>query len=137
MPSTRGRSTSTRTSPQVTGGAGVDVSFDASGIGQPTYDTAFRALRKGGTSVVVAQFHASIQVNLNDYLQSEKRLVGSFAYTDEEFGDVIEAIQDGRIDPRPLISSRIPLDQVVDRGIEHLLGEGRNSEVKILVSPEF
>lgn len=118
-----------------TGGAGVDAAFDASGVGQPTYDAAFRALRRGGTSVVVAQFHGPVQVDLNDYLISEKRLVGSFAYTDEDFSEAIEEISSGRIDPRPLISSRISLEAVLDRGIQYLLGEGRNSEVKILVAP--
>ncbi|KZE89912.1 zinc-binding dehydrogenase [Microbacterium sp. TNHR37B] len=120
---------------EATGGAGVDVAFDASGVGQATYDTAFAALRPGGVNVVVAQFHGPVSVDLNSYLMSEKNLVGSFAYTDEDFSEVIAEMAAGRIDPRPLISSRIGLDHLVDAGIEHLLGGGRNTEVKILVSP--
>ncbi|MFV0452588.1 MAG: 2,3-butanediol dehydrogenase [Propioniciclava sp.] len=120
---------------ETTGGAGVDLAFDASGVGQVTYDAAFRALRNGGTTVVVAQFHAGVEIDLNAYLMSEKRLVGSFAYTDTDFAEVVEEIAAGRIDPRPLISSRIPLTEAVSGGLEHLLGEGRNTEVKILVSP--
>ncbi|ALG83543.1 2,3-butanediol dehydrogenase [Gordonia phthalatica] len=114
---------------------GVDVSFDASGVGQPTYDTALDALRPGGTSVVVAMFHEPVQVDLQKYMTSEKKLVGSMAYTDVDFGEVVEAIVDGRLDPRPLITGRIRLDDVVDKGLNHLLGEGRNSEIKILVTP--
>ncbi len=121
---------------EVTGGAGVDAAFDASGVGQPTYDAAFKALRPGGVNVVVAQFHSNVEVDLNAYLISEKRLVGSFAYTDEDFAEVIDEIAAGRIDPRPLISSRIPLSDIVGGGIQHLLGEGRNTEVKILVTPQ-
>ncbi|EGD55036.1 2,3-butanediol dehydrogenase [Gordonia neofelifaecis] len=113
---------------------GVDVSFDASGVGQPTYDTALDALRPGGTSVVVAMFHEPVQVDLQKYMTSEKRLVGSMAYTDADFGEVVDAIVDGRLDPKPLITGHIKLDDIVDKGLNHLLGEGRNSEIKILVS---
>jgi threonine dehydrogenase-like Zn-dependent dehydrogenase len=122
---------------EATDGAGVDVVFDASGVGQPTYDTAFAALRSGGVNVVVAQFHGAVSVDLNSYLMSEKVLVGSFAYTDEDFSEVIAEMRAGRIDPRPLISNRIGLDHLVDAGIEHLLGGGRNTEVKVLVSPSL
>ncbi|MEU4245327.1 zinc-binding dehydrogenase [Actinoplanes sp. NPDC026619] len=34
-----------------------------------------------------------------------------------------------------IISSRLTLPEAVDRGIRHLLGPGRDSEVKILVAP--
>jgi 2-desacetyl-2-hydroxyethyl bacteriochlorophyllide A dehydrogenase len=118
-----------------TEGAGADVAFDASGVGQPTYDATFAALRNGGASVVVAQFHAPVSVELNDFLTTERRLQGSFAYTDEDFAEVIAEIAAGRIDPRPLISRRIRLDRLVEDGIDHLLGGGRSTEVKILVSP--
>lgn len=114
---------------------GADVSFDASGVGQPTYDTALDALRPGGTSVVVAMFHEPVQVNLQAYMTSEKKLIGSMAYTDADFGEVVDAIVSGRLDPRPLITSRIALDDVVERGLNHLLGDGRDSEIKILVTP--
>jgi 2-desacetyl-2-hydroxyethyl bacteriochlorophyllide A dehydrogenase len=121
----------------ITGGAGVDVAFDASGVGQPTYDATFAALRSGGKSVVVAQFHSAVSVDLNSFLITEKHLVGSFAYTDEDFTEVVAEIASGRIDPRPLISSRIGLDQVVTGGMDHLLGGGRNTEVKIIASPSI
>jgi (R,R)-butanediol dehydrogenase/meso-butanediol dehydrogenase/diacetyl reductase len=119
----------------LTEGAGVDSAFDASGVGQSTYDAAFAALRSGGTAVVVAGFHSPVSVDLNSYLMTEKHLVGSFAYTDGDFASVVEAVVAGHIDPRPLITSRIALSDVVTGGIKHLLGEGRNSEVKILVAP--
>lgn len=122
---------------EATRGAGADAAFDASGVGQATYDLAFRTLRTGGTSVVVAQFHSPVQVDLTRYLVTEKHLVGSFAYTDADFAEVIAEMAAGRLDPRPLISSRIPLSEVVTRGITHLLAHGRDTEVKVLVSPDL
>lgn len=57
------------------------------------------------------------------------------AYTNEDFAEVITAIADGTLDPSPLVSSTISLDDASEKGLNHLLGEGRNSEVKILVRP--
>ncbi len=116
-------------------GGGVDVSFDASGVGEPTLVPALEALRAGGTSVVVAQFHHPVPIDPNLFLMTEKHLVGSFAYTDEDFAEVTRLIADGTIDPRPLISSELPLEDAVEKGIKHLLGTGRNTEVKILIAP--
>jgi len=117
----------------VTAGAGVDVSFDASGVGKPTLQPALDALRSGGRSVIVAQFHGEVPIDPNLFLTTEKGVVGSFAYTGEDFAEVIDAIADGRLEPEKLVSSRIPLEDAVDGGLKHLLGGGRQTEVKILV----
>ena len=117
----------------VTGGVGVDVSFDASGVGRPTLQPALDALRSGGRSVIVAQFHGEVPIDPNLFLTSEKSVVGSFAYTATDFAEVIEAISDGRIEPEKLVSSTIRLEDTVDGGLKHLLGNGRQTEIKILV----
>lgn len=117
------------------GGGGVDVSFDASGVGEVTMLPALNALRKGGTSVVVAQFHGPVPIDPNLFLITEKHVTGSFAYTDEDFAEVVALVTSGEIDPRPLISSVLPLDDAIDGGILHLLGSGRNTEVKMLIAP--
>jgi len=115
---------------------GVDVSFDASGVGAATFLPALDALRSGGTSVVVAQFHHRVEVDPNVFLITEKRLVGSFAYTDEDFAEVVAMVGDGTLDPRTLVSSHIGLGDAVSGGLEHLLGAGRNSELKIVIDPQ-
>lgn len=116
-------------------GGGVDVSFDASGVGEPTLLPALHALRPGGTSVIVAQFHHPVPIDPNLFLTTEKRVVGSFAYTDEDFAEVVDLVSSGAIDPRPLISSELPLEDAVEKGLRHLLGSGRNTEVKMLIAP--
>lgn len=121
----------------VTDGAGVDVSFDASGVGKPTLQPALDALRSGGRSVIVAQFHSEVPLDPNAFLTTEKGLVGSFAYNAQDFAEVIAAIVDGRLQPEKLISSKIPLEKTVDGGIKHLLGGGRETEVKILVGADM
>jgi len=116
---------------------GVNVAFDAAGFDPTTLPIAFDALRDGGTAVVVARFHDPVPIDPKGFLFGEKTITGSISYDDEEFGEVIAAVHDGRISPEVLITSTIPLAEIVERGFEHLLGDGRSTEVKILVSPSL
>lgn len=118
-----------------TGGLGADASFDASGVGAATLHPALAAVRSGGSVVVVATFHGDTPIDPTVLMNQEKKLVGSFAYTDADFLEVIAAIDSGVLDPTPLISKVIPLEDAVAGGLDLLLGEGRNNEVKILVEP--
>jgi (R,R)-butanediol dehydrogenase/meso-butanediol dehydrogenase/diacetyl reductase len=114
---------------------GVDASFDASGVGEVTFAPALGALRSGGTSVLVAAFHSTVDLDPNVFMQTERCITGSYAYTGEDFAAVIAAVADGRMDPTPLISSVVSIDRAVDDGFEYLLAGGRNHEVKVLVAP--
>jgi (R,R)-butanediol dehydrogenase/meso-butanediol dehydrogenase/diacetyl reductase len=118
-----------------TAGRGVDISFDAAGFSDETFRSAYDALRNGGRCVIVARVHHDVPVDLAGFLVHEKTVTGSYAYRDEDFDQVIDAIARGTIDPLVLVSSRIPLEDVIARGFDHLLGEGRSTELKILVAP--
>lgn len=119
----------------VTGGNDADVSFDCSGAGNTTFDAALSSIRTGGTAVVVAAYHGDVSLNPNAISLVEKKLTGSLAYTDRDYREVIAAISQKRLDPTRLISNIIPLADAATQGFDHLLGEGRNSEIKILVRP--
>jgi 2-desacetyl-2-hydroxyethyl bacteriochlorophyllide A dehydrogenase len=120
---------------RVTHGRGADASFDASGVGKASLQVAVDSLAPAARAVIVAGFHHDVPLDVMPFLFKEKILTGSFAYTAQEFEAVRDAIVDGRIKPERLISSTISLSEVVEKGIKHLLGEGRSSEVKILVQP--
>jgi 2-desacetyl-2-hydroxyethyl bacteriochlorophyllide A dehydrogenase len=122
---------------EVTCGHGVDASFDAAGAGLATFDTAFDALRKGGTTVLVAMYHADVNINPGVVMLTEKRCAGSFAYTRDDFRAVIDMIADGRLDPKPLITRRIQLHEALEKGIHALQSAGRETEVKILVTQDW
>lgn len=119
----------------VTAGAGVDVAFDAAGAGDATFQPALRSLRAGGRLVLVAAYHSGVKLSLepNDLLYSERIITASFAYTDDDFAEVVAEVTAGRIDPLPLVSSTVPLEHAVARGLDHLIEGGRDSEVKVLV----
>ncbi|WP_175582978.1 zinc-binding dehydrogenase [Nocardia cyriacigeorgica] len=119
---------------EVTGGRGIDASFDAAGVGTATFAPAVGTLRKGGTTVAVAMYHEAVDLDPGMLMVTEKTCTGRLAYTSEDFRAVIDAITQGRIDPTPLVTRRISLDEVMDKGLELLRGEGRDTEVKILVT---
>lgn len=118
----------------MTAGHSVDASFDAVGMGNSTFMPAVDALRKGGTTVVVAMYHEAATIDPGTFMVTEKGRTGSFAYTRDDFQAVIDAIDDGRLDPTPLITRRIRLDEILDQGIHLLLGGQRDTEVKILAT---
>ncbi|MFC7449636.1 2,3-butanediol dehydrogenase [Rhodococcus daqingensis] len=120
---------------EVTAGQGADASFDAAGVGTATFGPCLEGLRKGGTTVAVAMYHEAVDIDPGTLMLTEKTCTGSFAYTRDDFQSVIDAIADGRIDPMPLVTSRIRLGEVLEQGIDLLRGEGRDTEVKILVTP--
>ncbi|HMQ55050.1 MAG TPA: zinc-binding dehydrogenase, partial [Anaerolineae bacterium] len=116
----------------LTNGLGVDCSFECVGAEAPL-QLAVSTLRKGGRAVVVGIFEKPAALDYFDPVFFEKSLIGSFAYRDE-FDAVIEMLADGRLQPEPMVTGRIGLDDIVAGGFEELL-TNKEKNVKILVSP--
>ena len=62
----------------------------------------------------------------------EKRLNGIIGYVAQDFKDVIAAVADGRIKCDDLITSRVPLNDLVEGGFKELR-DNKEVHVKILV----
>lgn len=117
----------------LTDGLGADVSFDAAGV-QETLQTAMGATRKGGTVTIISIWEEPIQLHPNDIVLNELNVVGILAYTPEDFDDTIQMIKDGSIKTEGLVTSRIPISEVIDGGFKELVAH-KDRHVKILVSP--
>ncbi|KAH6716399.1 chaperonin 10-like protein [Leptodontidium sp. MPI-SDFR-AT-0119] len=111
--------------------SGVHVAFDTAGK-QATLDQCVAALCARGTVVNIAIWGGPATILPNAFLLKEKRYLGTAVYTREDFDAVIQAIASGIIDPGFMITSRIPLADVVSRGILKLLHDP-GSDLKILV----
>lgn len=112
---------------------GVDVAFDATGL-QVTLDTAVEAVRPGGTVFNVAIHEKPLKLNLNDIACFEKRLLGGMSYTMEDFHGVLEALDSGRVPAEDMITSIVPLNEVVQKGFLELINN-KAAHVKILIQP--
>ena len=117
---------------QITRGYGADVAFECIGH-KDTAKLSLDLVRKGGKSVLVGVFEEPSAFNFFEIVATEKQVIGSLAYNGE-FADVIAMINDGRIDVRPLISGRIRIGEILEKGFKELVAN-KDHHVKIIVSP--
>ncbi len=118
-----------------TNGIGVDVAFEAVGY-EPALRACLDVTRKGGTICVIGIFPGAVSIMPTpDIVVSEHKIVGSIAYAGE-FTTAIDLMADGRIDVKPLITAKIGLEDLIEKGFKELV-EHKEKHIKILVSPEI
>ncbi|KAF8892877.1 alcohol dehydrogenase GroES domain protein [Infundibulicybe gibba] len=116
-----------------TNGNGVDMVFDAAGV-QASLNTAIAAVRPRGVICNVAMWERDASLNVNQLLLKEIWITGTAAY-DGIHEELIQAVAEGKITGiEKLITNRIPIEDVVEKGIMSLLEE-KDTQVKILVHP--
>jgi len=102
----------------LTGGRGADYAFEV--VGRPqTIHTAFRATRRGGTTVLVGAGSPSDEVTFNAFemFVDAKTIVGCvYGSTDpdRDFPVLVDLMGSGRIDGPGMVSRRIGLGDVND-----------------------
>jgi len=111
-------------------GYGVDVFIDAAGV-QASFDTGIESLRNGGTAVLVALFGKKVTHDALNQTLRELTIIGTAAYRNI-FPEVMALISSGRLPVEKLVTSVIPLEDIVEKGFEVLTKNP--SEVKILVA---
>ncbi|KAJ5194988.1 uncharacterized protein N7498_008426 [Penicillium cinerascens] len=111
---------------------GTSIAFECSGV-QAGLDTVMAGLRVRGTAVIVSLWEKKPTINaFVDIVLGEKHVTGAAIYDYDDFNAVIEAIASGNIKPQPMITSKIRMDEVVERGFRALINE-KDKHVKILV----
>ncbi len=120
---------------RLTGGVGADYVLEA--VGTPkTYEQAFEMVRRGGKveafGVVPQGKTAALQPY--EFVLGEKKVSGSCAGIGNDWGDVINLLAHKRIDPKPLFSMVVPLEE-----LEQALHELRADKniIKVFVNPEI
>jgi len=112
-------------------GVGPHVAFDAAGV-QIGLDVAVKAIRARGTIVNIAVWEKPFTLNPTDMVFRERSWMGIATYQDGDFQAVMEAISEGRIDPKGMITTRIELDEVEEKGFQALIKD-KDNQVKVLV----
>ncbi len=120
---------------KLTGGRGADYVVEAVGSVK-TYEQAFAMLRRGGTlsSFGIVGEQDEMKIRPFDFVLGEKKVTGSCAGVGADWPDAMTLISNGRIDPKPLFSMKVPLED-----LEWALHELRKdpSLFKVFVSPEI
>jgi (R,R)-butanediol dehydrogenase/meso-butanediol dehydrogenase/diacetyl reductase len=119
----------------LTGGHGVDVVLEAGGNSE-TIAMAPKLARKRGRVALLTLHNEPVPINFFPLVCDEIQLIGSFSHIyDEDFAAAVSLLGSGRIQAEPLITGRIGLDDVVEKGLEELLAN-KAGNLKILVSPQ-
>jgi threonine dehydrogenase-like Zn-dependent dehydrogenase len=120
---------------KLTGGRGADYVIEAVGKVQ-TYEQAFAMLRRGGqlSAFGITGDQDTMKMRPFEFVLGEKKVTGSCAGVGQDWPDAITLISNGRINPRPLFSMKVGLED-----LEWALHELRKdpSLFKIFVSPEL
>lgn len=116
---------------ELSGGWGAHAVFDCAGL-PVTLKTALEALRPRGTIVNVALRGEAVSQDLNLYLFKEATLVSSNAYVKRDWDEVLEALENGSLRPEAMVTRKIGLADVVEKGIK-MLAEPGQKDCKVLV----
>jgi threonine dehydrogenase-like Zn-dependent dehydrogenase len=118
----------------LTGGRGADYVVESVGKVE-TYEQAFRLVRGGGTvsAFGITAEDDAMSLRPFDVVLNEKTLTGSCAGVGNDWTDAMTLIEHGRIDPKPMFSLIVPLEE-----LESALRELRENPdlIKVFVSLE-
>ncbi len=115
---------------EITGGPGADVAFEC--VGNPeTPQLTVDLTRRAGMVVLAGVFDKPGLVDFNSLTFTERTMVGSSIYIDEG-RTAIDLLAEKRIEPTPLITSRVPLKDAVKLGFEALLTD-KDANIKVLL----
>ncbi|WP_163971441.1 2,3-butanediol dehydrogenase [Oceanobacillus halotolerans] len=109
---------------------GVDRTFEVAGVA-PTFNQAISVTRPRGVMTIVSIFEKPVEFNPMQLTASGVRIASSLAYEPDVFKTTVELIGTGQLDVSPVITDRIELEEIVDKGFESLIND--KSQAKILV----
>ncbi len=117
----------------LTNGVGPDIVAETAGAAQTPVD-AIKWTRRGGTTVLVGIYSATPQMNFNDIVGFERKVVGSVAVGPGDMAAAVEMIGSGRVKVKSLITAKIPLDRAIEDGFKRML-EPEKDVFRILITP--
>ena len=116
----------------LTNGLGVNQVFDCSGVAE-AFLNALDFLRPRGQIVLIGIIEQKVPIVPFKFQPGEFQLIASWCQNDE-FPMVVEFLKRGISPVEEMITSKIKLENIVEKGFNKLLRPG-HSEIKILVSP--
>ena len=120
---------------RLTGGTGVDVAIEALGT-QPTFETALRVLRPGGTLSSLGVYSGKLQVPYDAFAAGlgDHRIVTTLCPGGKErMRRLIEMVRRGKLNLLPLLTHRFKLADINEA--YKLFGERRDGVMKVAITP--
>lgn len=115
----------------------VDAVIDAAGVtrgfqGVSALEQSLLLAKQDGKVVVVAVFEKPLEIDHNIIMRKGLQLLGSWAWTPQEFAEAMELIGSGKVDRKPLITHRFPLEEA-SRAYETQLNA--EEAIKVVLTP--
>ncbi len=116
---------------ELTENKGVNITYDCAGV-QAALDQAVKATRARGCIVNIAIWEKPCLINTNDFNFKERTYMGIATFDVGDFQEVIDALSNGSMKPGNMITQRIKLTEVEEKGFKCLIND-KDNQVKILV----
>ena len=115
-----------------TDGRGADAVFDTVG-GNKTLEAELELARQGGTVVLFAHAPDGERAgfDLNALFKYERRILGTYSGAVKEQAEIFEFISRGDLDPSPLVTHKMPLDDF-EQGVSLVRS---HQALKVLFTP--
>lgn len=116
-------------------GGGADVAIEALGT-QPTFESALRSLRPGGTLSSLGVYSGKLQIPYEAFAAGigDYRLVTTLCPGGKErMRRLMEVVRHGRVDLTPLLTHKFPLEKIADA--YELFGERADGVLKVAIKP--
>ncbi|WP_374369217.1 NAD(P)-dependent alcohol dehydrogenase [Dongia sp.] len=121
---------------RLTDGRGVDVAIEALGRSE-TFEAALRVIRPGGTLSSLGVYSGDLKIPLDAFLAGlgDHTIVTTLCPGGKErMRRLMEVIAGGRLDTRPLVTHRFPLDRIEEA--YELFANQRDGVLKVAISPQ-
>jgi (R,R)-butanediol dehydrogenase/meso-butanediol dehydrogenase/diacetyl reductase len=115
---------------ELTGGRGVDVSFEAVGI-EASLKDCLASTRFGGTVLVEGIFTEKVPVHMLGFVTRETTMIGA-NLADPPLA--LEWILNRGLEPEAIVTGVVSLEDIVGRGFEELTSP-HTEQIKVLVEP--
>lgn len=115
---------------ELTNGTGPDIVFECAG-NVATTQQSIPLVRKGGTIVIAGICFDWVETPISSVVLKGLTVKGSICFSDGEFTYAFNLIKDRKIDVAPLLTSKMPLDEINEAFEKASRGEGG----KILIKP--
>jgi len=120
---------------RLTDGRGVDVAIEALGR-QATFEAALSVLRPGGTLSSLGVYSSDLKIPLGPFLAGlgDHTIVTTLCPGGKErMRRLMQVIASGRLDTRPLVTHRFPLDRIEEA--YDLFANQRDGVLKVAITP--
>jgi alcohol dehydrogenase len=120
---------------KITSGRGVDVAIEALGL-SVTFENSLRVLRPGGTLSSLGVYSGKLSIPLEPFaagLGDHKIVTTLCPGGKERMRRLIELVQHGRVDLRPLLTHSFPLQDIT--AAYDLFGHRRDGVLKVAIRP--